>query len=69
MAKIWDMIKEKENQIAVFQAEISGLQAEIEALRLAARIMAGGFGAETVRPVAAQTPVVADADKRKRMWP
>jgi hypothetical protein len=69
MANIWDMIKEKENQMAIFQAEISGLQAEIEALRLAARIMAGGMGVETVRPVAAQTAVAADGDKRKRMWP
>jgi len=69
MANIWDMIKEKENQMAIFQAEIAGLQAEIEALRLAARIMAGGLGVEPVRPAAAQTPVAADGDKRKRMWP
>jgi hypothetical protein len=69
MANIRDMIKEKEDQITVFEAEISGLRAEIEALRLAAGIMAGRFGAEAARPVAAQTPVAADGDKRKRMWP
>ena len=33
MTNIYDAIKEKENQIAIFQAQISGLQAEIEALR------------------------------------
>jgi hypothetical protein len=69
MTNIWDVIKEKEKQMAIFQAEISGLQAEIEALRVAARIMEGGMGVETPRPVAVQTPVAADGDKRKRMWP
>jgi len=69
MTNIWDTIKEKENQLAIFQAHISGLQAEIEALRVAARIMEGGIGAQTARPVAAQVPVAADGDKRKRMWP
>ena len=34
MTNIYDAIKEKENQIAIFQAQISGLNAEIEALRL-----------------------------------
>ena len=42
MTNIYDAIKEKENQIAIFQAQISGLQAEIEALRVAARILEGG---------------------------
>ena len=69
MSNISDMIKEKENQMGIFQAEISGLQAEVEALRVAARIMAGGIGVEPPRPVPVQTPVAADGDKRKRMWP
>lgn len=70
MTNIYDAIKEKENQIAIFQAQISGLQAEIEALRVAARILEGGGGvSEAARPVAVQTPVVAGADKNKRVWP
>ena len=69
MTNIYDAIKEKENQIAIFQAQISGLQAEIEALRVAARILEGGSGAETARPVAMQTPVAAGGDKNKRVWP
>jgi hypothetical protein len=69
MTNIYDVIKEKENQIAIFQAEISGLQAEVEALRVASRILEGGSGVETARPVAVQTPAAADGDKRKRMWP
>ena len=71
MTNIQDLIKEKENQVSIFQAEISGLQAEVEALRVAARIMAGGLGVETARPVAVQTPVAASGDKnkKKRLWP
>jgi hypothetical protein len=71
MTNIYDAIKEKENQIAIFQAQISGLQAEIEALRVAARILEGGTGsAEPARPVAVQPAVAAGADKSKqRVWP
>jgi hypothetical protein len=69
MTNIYDVIKEKENQIAIFQAQISGLQAEIEALRLAARIIEGGSGLETGRPVPVQTAVAAGGDKNKRVWP
>ena len=76
MTNIYDAIKEKENQIAIFQAQISGLQAEIEALRVAARILEGGAnGASTepARPVAVQPAAVAVAsssgDKSKRVWP
>lgn len=68
MTNIYDAIKEKENQIAIFQAQISGLQAEIEALRVAARILEGS-GGETARPVAVQTPVAAGGEKSKRSWP
>ena len=49
MNNIYDAIKEKENQIAIFQAQISGLQAEIEALRVAARILEGGGQAQIRR--------------------
>jgi hypothetical protein len=72
MTNIYDAIKEKENQIAIFQAQISGLQAEIEALRVAARILEGGAGsAEPARPVPVQpAAVAAGADKSKqRVWP
>jgi hypothetical protein len=69
MTNLYDAIKEKENQIAIFQAQISGLQAEIEALRVAARILEGGAGAEMARPVAVQTPVAAGGDKNKKVWP
>jgi len=69
MTDIYDAIKDKENQIAIFQAQLSGLQAEIEALRVASRILEGGSGIETARPVAVQTPVAAGGDKSKRFWP
>ena len=69
MNNIYDAIKEKENQIATFQAQIAGLQAEIEALRVAARILEGGGSAsETARPVAVQT-ASNGSDKTKRVWP
>ncbi len=73
MNNIYDAIKEKENQIAIFQAQISGLQAEIEALRVAARILEGSGGAavpsEAARPVAVQTTANGSSDKTKRVWP
>jgi hypothetical protein len=71
MTNLYDAIKEKENQIAIFQAQISGLQAEIEALRVAARILEGGGSVpEAARPVAVQTAVAAGGDKNKqRVWP
>ena len=74
MNNIYDAIKEKENQIAIFQAQISGLQAEIEALRVAARILEGGGGpSDNARPVAVQpTPAAAGVGagpEKKRVWP
>lgn len=72
MTNIYDAIKEKENQIAIFQAQISGLQAEIEALRVAARILEGGAAGSTeaARPVAVQPVAAANGgDKTKRVWP
>lgn len=70
MTNIYDAIKEKENQIAIFQAQISGLQAEIEALRVAARILEGGSvgPSESGRPVAVQSSPNGGNDK-KRVWP
>lgn len=67
MTNIYDAIKEKENQIAIFQTQISSLQAEIEALRVAARILEGS-GTQAARPVAVQAPVAAGGDN-KRVWP
>jgi len=74
MTNIYDAIKEKENQIAIFQAQISGLQAEIEALRVAARILEGGgapVSSDANRPVAVQGAGAAanGSDKTKRVWP
>jgi hypothetical protein len=72
MTNIYDAIKEKENQIAIFQAQISGLQAEIEALRVAARILEGGAvgASDAARPVAVQAASNANGgDKTKRVWP
>jgi hypothetical protein len=71
MTNIYDAIKEKENQIAIFQAQISGLQAEIEALRVAARILEGGAvgTTEAARPVAVQASTANGGDKTKRVWP
>jgi hypothetical protein len=70
MTNLYDAIKEKENQIAIFQAQISGLNAEIDALRVAARILeGGGVGAsETPRPVAVPAAANGGAEK-KRVWP
>jgi hypothetical protein len=70
MTNIYDAIKEKENQIAIFQAQISGLQAEIEALRVAARILEGGAAgtSDAARPVAVQS-TANGGDKTKRVWP
>ena len=69
---IQDLIQDKENQLAIFQSQISGLQAEVEALRVAVQIIERGPGVETARPVAVQTPVAAGGDKKKkkkRLWP
>lgn len=69
MMNIYDAIKDKETLITTLQAQISGLQAEIEALRVAVRILEGGSVAEMARPVAVQTAVAAGGDKNKRVWP
>jgi hypothetical protein len=71
MNNLYDAIKEKENQIAIYQAQISGLQAEIEALRVAVRILEGGNAAapEAPRPVAVQTNGSGSGEKAKRVWP
>ncbi len=72
MTNIYDAIKEKENQIAIFQAQISGLQAEIDALRVAVRILEGGAGAgmsEAARPVAVPSAANSASAEKKRVWP
>jgi len=69
MTDIYDAIKDKENQIAIFQAQLAGLQAEIEALRVASRILEGGSGVGTAGPAEVQTPVAAGGGKSKRFWP
>jgi prefoldin subunit 5 len=69
MKNIYDAIQDKESQIAVFQTQISGLQAEIEALRVAARILEGISGVETARPIAVQSVAAGGGDKNKSAWP
>ena len=49
MTNIYDAIKEKENQIAIFHAQVSGLQAEIEALRVAAPLLSEDGEAEDAK--------------------
>jgi hypothetical protein len=72
---IYDAIKERENQIAAFQAQIGGLQTEIEALRVAARILEAGNAVsdparpvELARPVAVQVTRTVAGEKPKRVW-
>jgi len=67
MTSIYDMIQEKENEMAILREQVSGLQAEIEALRLAAGILEGRIGAQTAGPVAVRT--AAPGDKNRRVWP
>jgi hypothetical protein len=69
MTSIYDMIKKKENEIAVLQEEVSGLQAEIEALHVAAGMLEEGIRAETRRPDAMRTRLAARGDKNKNVWP
>ncbi|HET6843455.1 MAG TPA: hypothetical protein VFK06_17515 [Candidatus Angelobacter sp.] len=57
MNSIYDAIRERENQIAALQAQISDIQIEIEALRVAARIMEEG-GKEAPRPMPVQPAAV-----------
>ena len=58
MNSIYDAIRERENQIAAFQAQISDIQVEIEALRVAARIMEESGGKEAPRPMPVQPAAV-----------
>ena len=50
MISIYDAIRERENQVGILQAQISAVQAEIDALRVAARILEGGNGAAVEQP-------------------
>ena len=70
MNNIYDAIKEKENQIAIFQAQISGLNAEIEALRVAARILEGGSARRSGSGTSGGSADTSNGgDKTKRVWP
>jgi prefoldin subunit 5 len=67
MTNLYDTIKEKENQIGRFQTQISELQSEIEALRVAVQILGKSSGAP---PEVHLAPVGAGrADKGKQAWP
>ena len=42
MIDIYDAIRDRENQVSILHVQISTLQEEIKALRVAARILEGG---------------------------
>ena len=84
MNSIYDAIRERENQITAFQAQISEIQSEIEALRVAARILEETGGKEApkpmpVQPIPAVQPVATvqpaqpgtnnGGMEKKRVWP
>ena len=58
MNSIYDAIRERENQIAAFQAQISEIQIEMEALRVALRILEEGSGKEAPKPMPVQPTAV-----------
>ncbi|HEY6970407.1 MAG TPA: hypothetical protein VJA94_14455 [Candidatus Angelobacter sp.] len=57
MINIYDAIRERENQTSILQKQISTLQAEIEALRVAIRILEAGSitGSQTIPAGGSQT--------------
>lgn len=66
MIDIYDAIRDRENQVPILQKQISTLQEEIKALRIAVRILEG-------RNANASQEVAASANssgaEKARVWP
>lgn len=70
MINIYDAVKERENQANLLQAQISTLQAEIEALRVAIRILEGGsIGVSKKIPAAIMQAANNSGVEQKAVWP
>ena len=72
MINIHDAIRERENQVSSLQVKISVIQKEIEALRIAVRILEGDSVA-AAEPVPAHVSALAGASslgaEKSRVWP
>jgi len=70
MINIHDAIKDRENQVSSLQVRISVIQKEIEALRIAVRILEGDnvVASETV-PVSALAASNSAGAEKPRVWP
>jgi hypothetical protein len=70
MIDIHDAIKDRENQVSILQAQISVVHSEIEALRIAARILEGGSLPSSVAvPAAVQAMANSGGAEKTRVWP
>ena len=70
MIDIHDAIKERENQVSILHAQISVVQSEIEALRIAARILEGGSLPSSVAiPASVQASANSGGAEKTRVWP
>lgn len=70
MINIYDAVKERENQANILQAQISKLEAEIDALRVAIRIMEGGSIAVSPKiPAAIMQAANNSGAEAKAVWP
>ena len=70
MINIYDAIKERETQANILQAQISTLQAEIEALRIAIRILEGGnIGISQTVPAAIMQAAGNSSAEKIGVWP
>ena len=70
MINIYDAIKERETQANILQAQISMLQTEIEAFRLAIRILEGGnTGVSQTVPAAIMQTAGNSGAEKVGVWP
>jgi prefoldin subunit 5 len=66
MIDIYEAIKQRENQLTILQTQISTLQEEIKALRVAARILEGGNASSAGEVTASASSSGAE---KTRVWP